>query len=434
MYKISKNIFNWDNMSIIEKINIITSVNNKKCEIQNKVFKILKDVEKHGDVALKKYTLKFDKIKLNDFFVSRKRLKKSSLLVKNDFKKAILMSFNNIQKFHKLQKIKDIDVNISSGIRCQRITTPIDSIGLYIPGGITPLISTVLMLSIPAKIAGCSNIVLCSPPPIKNEMLYAAKICGIKKILQLGGAQAIAALAFGTNTIHKVNKIFGPGNAFVTEAKIQARELVSGLSIDMPAGPSEVLIIADEFSNPEFIAADLLAQAEHDYNSQVMLLTSHKNLAYDVLFYLNKQIKNLSRKEYIISSWKNSKIIVTSSLEESFNISNQYAPEHLILHLQNARKYLSQIKNAGSIFIGSWTPESAGDYITGTNHVLPTYGYAKTYSGLSVLDFQKLITVQEISKISLKDLANNISILSKAEGLDAHDYAVSVRMNSWKFK
>ncbi|WP_075431709.1 histidinol dehydrogenase [Buchnera aphidicola] len=428
MCKLSKNIFDWNNMNSEQRNKILLRpLLNKKNDIKKKVLKIINNVKKNGDAALKKYTLEFDKIKLNDFFISEKKLQQASFLVKDNFKEAILTSFNNITKFHSFQKFKNIDVNISLGIRCQRIVTPIQSVGLYVPGGITPLISTALMLSIPANLAGCPNITLCSPPPITNEMLYAAKICNIKRILQLGGAQAIAALAFGTKTISKVDKIFGPGNAFVTAAKIKLCDMVSGLSIDMPAGPSEVLIIADTFSNPEFIAADLLAQAEHDYNAQVILLTPCLNIAYHVYFYLKKHIKHLSRLEYILHAWKNSKIIITPSLKTSFDISNQYAPEHLILHIQDARKYLAWIKNAGSVFIGSWTPESVGDYITGTNHVLPTYGYAKTYSGLSVLDFQKFITIQEVSKNALKNLANSIAVLSKIEGLDAHNHSILVR-------
>lgn len=431
MCKISKNIFEWKNITVDKKNKLLSRpLFKRQDEIKKIVYKIINSVEKDGDNALQKYTFELDNIKLSDFFISHDQLISASSLVSDSFKKAALVSFNNIQKFHSLQKIKNIDTYTSPGIHCQHIATPIQSVGLYVPGGITPLVSTALMLSIPAQLAGCSDIILCSPPPIKNEMLYIAKICGIKKILQLGGAQAIAALAFGTKTIKKVDKIFGPGNAFVTEAKIRVRDIVPGLSIDMPAGPSEVLIIADSFSCPSFIAADLLAQAEHDYNSQVILLTPCMKIAHEVYLCLNSQIKKLSRKSYILNSWKNSKIIITASLEESFNISNQYAPEHLILNIKNARKFLNLVKNAGSIFIGPWTPESAGDYITGTNHVLPTYGYAKTYSGLSVYDFQKFMTIQEISKNTLKTLSHNISILSKTEGLDAHDYAVSVRIKS----
>ena len=433
MRKLSKNIFDWKNMNLEQRNKILVRpLLNQKNDIKKKVLKIIQDVQKNGDSALKKYTLAFDKIQLNNFFVSEKKLKQASFLVSDTFKRAVLIAFNNIKKFHSFQKFKNIDANISLGIRCQRIVTPIQSVGLYVPGGITPLISTALMLSIPANLAGCPNITLCSPPPISNEMLYVAKLCNIKRILHLGGAQAIAALAFGTKTISRVDKIFGPGNAFVTEAKIKLRDIVAGLSIDMPAGPSEVLIIADSFSNPEFIAADLLAQAEHDYNAQVILLTPCSKTAENVYRYLNQHIKHLSRLDYIFHAWKNSKIIVTPSLKESFDISNQYAPEHLILHIQDARQYLSWIKNAGSVFIGSWTPESVGDYITGTNHVLPTYGYAKTYSGLSVLDFQKFITIQEVSKSALKDLANSISVLSQTEGLDAHNRSVFIRTQSLK--
>lgn len=431
MLNFNKNIFEWNKLTIQQKSQLLLRpLLNKKDNIKYIVKKIIKDIKKYGDTALKKYTLEFDYVNLTDFFISNDQLIQASNNVSDTFKKAILIAYNNIKKFHKFQIVKNLDVKISSGVRCQRIVTPIQSVGLYVPGGLTPLVSTVLMLSIPAVLAGCPEIILCSPPPIKNEILYVANMCGIKKILQLGGAQAIAALACGTKTINKVDKIFGPGNMFVTEAKMQVNNMFSNISIDMPAGPSEVLIIADLTSDPKFIASDLLAQAEHDYNAHVILLTPFANLASNVCIQLNQQIKNLSRKKFLIKSCKNSKIIITKNLEECFTISNQYAPEHLILHLHNARSYLNYIQNAGSVFLGYWTPESAGDYVTGTNHVLPTYGYAKSYSGLSVTDFQKFITIQEITINSLKYLSSSISVLSQIEGLDAHNKAVSIRLES----
>ncbi|VFP84835.1 Histidinol dehydrogenase [Buchnera aphidicola (Cinara splendens)] len=431
MLNISKNIFYWDNLSEKEKSSLLLrpklQVNNS---LKSSVSEILENVKKNGDTALHTYNLQFDKIKLDFFYVKKKQINTASSLVSKSFKEAVLIAEKNIRKFHSKQIFADLDVCTYPGVRCQHISRPINSVGLYVPKGLYPLVSTVLMLSIPAKLAGCPNIVLCSPPPVSNEILYIAKICGIKRVIQLGGAHAIAALAFGTKSIQKVDKIFGPGNIFVTEAKLQVSQLIDPcVSIDMLAGPSEMLIIADKYSNPEFIASDLLAQLEHDNNSQVMLVSTSENLANHVVSEIKKQIPFLIKKNIILHSWKNSKIIVTTSILKCFEISNLYSPEHLILHIKNSRNFLSHIKNAGSVFLGSWTPGAAGDYITGANHVLPTYGCSNTYSSLCVSDFKKIITIQSMTRKSLQQLSESIMVLSETEGMDAHGKSVSARIN-----
>ncbi|HMI77000.1 MAG TPA: histidinol dehydrogenase [Buchnera sp. (in: enterobacteria)] len=422
-------IIDWKFLSVNEKQKIllrpiILDSNN----IVELVQKIIIDVKNVGDDALKKYTNDFDNQTIDHFQISEKKILSSYNKVHQNVKNAIAQSAKNITKFHLAQQINEIDVNIDSGIRCQSIVRPIESVGLYIPGGTAPLLSTVLMLAIPANIAKCLNIVICSPPPIIDEILYTAKICGVHKIFQIGGAQAIAALAFGTESIPKVNKIFGPGNIYVTEAKKQVLHNVNDLAIDMLAGPSELLIIADEHANPIFIASDLLAQAEHGLNSQVILLTPSVKLAQLVLININMQLMNLPRCEIIKNSLKNSYAIITDNIKECIQISNLYAPEHLIIHTVNARELLINVINAGSVFLGSWSPESAGDYASGTNHVLPTYGCATTYSGLSLMDFQKRISVQELTKQGLINLASTINTLSDLEKMEAHKNSVNVRL------
>ncbi|CAL4042116.1 Histidinol dehydrogenase [Buchnera aphidicola (Phyllaphis fagi)] len=421
----------WNNLNSIQKQNILLRPKIlKQNHVKKTVKKIISNVMNLGDKALYKYTKKFDNVTLNNFKVSQDKIDKSECLVNQDFKKSILSSFKNIYKFHLHQNMKIIDIDIQPGIRCQQMIIPIESVGLYIPGGLSPLFSSVLMLAIPASIAGCKNIILCSPPPIVNEILYVAKICGIKNIFEIGGAQAIAALAVGTETITKVNKVFGPGNAYVTEAKLQLNQLLSDFSIDMIAGPSELLIIADCFANSSFIAADLLSQAEHGPDSQVILLTPDEKIAQKVLLEINKQIFYLSRKDIILSALKNSRLIVTSNLLECIEISNHYAPEHLIIQTKKPRCILKNIVNAGSIFLGHWSPESVGDYISGPNHVLPTYGSAVSASGLSVIDFQKRISVQELTSYGLKNVSKAVQCLSLFEKMDAHSNAVTIRVNS----
>ena len=338
------------------------------------------------------------------------------------------LAVSNIEKFHQAQVKSAITVETMPGVKCQLVTRPIDSVGLYIPGGSAPLLSTVLMLATPAKIAGCRKVILCSPPPIADEILYAAELCGVTEIYQLGGAQAIAAMAFGSESVPKVDKIFGPGNAFVTEAKRQVSQRLDGAAIDMPAGPSEVLVIADSSANPAFIAADLLSQAEHGPDSQVVLVTPDEDIAKAVSIEVDKQLTQLSRQGIAEKALQESRLIVTKDLAQCITISNRYGPEHLIIQTQNADDLVEQITSAGSIFLGDWSPESAGDYASGTNHVLPTYGYTATYSSLGLADFQKRMTVQKLSPEGLQAIGNAVELMAQAEQLTAHKQAVTLRL------
>lgn len=396
--------------------------------ISQSVVNILDQVKQYGDEALKALSNKFDKVQINQVKLSNSEIKMAIDRVNPDLKQAMQLAVSNIKKFHQAQVKQTITVETMPGITCQLVTRPINSVGLYIPGGSAPLLSTVLMLAIPANIAGCRNVILCSPPPIADEILYAAELCGVSEIYQLGGAQAIAAMAFGTESVPKVDKIFGPGNAYVTEAKRQVSQRVDGAAIDMPAGPSEVLVIADSSANPAFIAADLLSQAEHGPDSQVILLTPDEKLAQAVSLEVDKQLAQLSRRAIAEKALQASRLIVTQDLEQCVAISNRYGPEHLIIQTQNADELVEQITSAGSIFLGDWSPESAGDYASGTNHVLPTYGYTATYSSLGLADFQKRMTVQKLTPEGLKAIGNAVELMAQAEQLTAHKQAVTLRL------
>ncbi|QCI16935.1 histidinol dehydrogenase [Buchnera aphidicola (Aphis helianthi)] len=428
-------IVDWNKLNSDEQENILLRPayfeNNV---IKKKVEEIIKNVQSLGDQAVKNYTNLFDKCLLHKFQLSQEYISSTLLQIDPVLQEAIAVAENNITSFHKAQILPDTDIETQVGIRCQQIYLPLNSIGIYIPNGIAPLLSTVLMLGIPAKIAGCKEIILCSPPPISHEVIYAAHTCGINKIFQIGGAQAIAALAFGTESIPKVDKIFGPGNAYVTEAKLQVSSVFNGPEIDMLAGPSELLIIADETSNADFIAADLLSQAEHGISSQVLLLTSCAQLAKQVVLSINKQLKNFFRSSDIYIALKNSAIILTKSVFESIYISNRYAPEHLIINTKEPRSLLPHILNASSIFLGPWSPESAGDYASGTNHVLPTYGKSISSSALGLSDFKKRILVQELTSQGFMDLSHTLQVLSKSEKLEAHNNAVKIRINFFQDK
>ncbi|VAX76305.1 histidinol dehydrogenase [Buchnera aphidicola] len=433
MLNINKNIVNWHLLTKKEQLVLLSRPSiNTNAKIKKSVSKIINNIKKYGDSSVLNYSLKFDQISIENFYTPQEKIDRSSLLVSRSFKNSVAIAKKNIEIFHSKQLYSDLEIETYPGVFCQLIKRPIDSVGLYVPKGSFPLISTALMLSIPAKLAGCPNITLCSPPPISNEILYIAKISQIHRVLELGGAHAIAALAIGTKTIHKVDKIFGPGNIFVTEAKRQVSQCIPCISIDMPAGPSEMLIIADQNANPVFVASDLLSQCEHDNNSQVILISSSQDLLSAVLYEIKNQFSSLSKKNIILHSWNNSRVIYAKSLQECFKISNFYSPEHLILHIRNSRKFLPNIKNAGSVFLGKWTPGAAGDYITGVNHVLPTYGYSNTYSTLCVSDFQKFITVQKMKKKSLINLSKYISELSLTEGMDAHNKSILIRTDFLK--
>ncbi|MFQ0991261.1 histidinol dehydrogenase [Gilliamella apicola] len=396
--------------------------------ISQAVVDILSQVKQNGDQALIALSNKFDKVQIQQIKLTQDAIKAATARVKPELKQAMQLAVSNIEKFHQAQVKSAITVETMPGVKCQLVTRPIDSVGLYIPGGSAPLLSTVLMLATPAKIAGCRKVILCSPPPIADEILYAAELCGVTEIYQLGGAQAIAAMAFGSESVPKVDKIFGPGNAFVTEAKRQVSQRLDGAAIDMPAGPSEVLVIADSSANPAFIAADLLSQAEHGPDSQVVLVTPDEDIAKAVSIEVDKQLTQLSRQGIAEKALQESRLIVTKDLDQCITISNRYGPEHLIIQTQNADDLVEQITSAGSIFLGDWSPESAGDYASGTNHVLPTYGYTATYSSLGLADFQKRMTVQKLSPEGLQAIGNAVELMAQAEQLTAHKQAVTLRL------
>ncbi|EAL0080218.1 histidinol dehydrogenase [Campylobacter lari] len=403
-----------------------------KDEISQIVSSIIKEVREKGDEALIEQALKFDKAQISSIKVSEEELENASSRLDKDLKEAILIAYENIKKFHEAQIPKEVAIETTKGVKCEVLTRPIEKVGLYIPGGLAPLFSTVLMLAIPAKIAQCEKIVLASPAKINDATLFCAKLCGVDEIYQMGGAGAIAALAYGTKSVLKVDKIFGPGNAFVTEAKRQVSSDINGAAIDMQAGPSEVLVIADEKANVKFVASDLLSQAEHGADSQVILVCLSKEFAQSTSDEVSRQLENLPRKELASKSIANSKIIIAKDLDEALLISNLYAPEHLIIQTQNPRELLDKVKHAGSVFLGELSPESMGDYASGTNHVLPTYGLTKTHSSLGLADFSKRMSVQELSKEGFLNLGKSVEILAANEHLDAHKNAVTFRLESLK--
>ncbi|WP_318367774.1 histidinol dehydrogenase [Enterobacter sp.] len=400
--------------------------------ITRTVVEILDNVKANGDAALREYSAKFDKTTVTELKVTAQEIEEASARLGDDLKQAMAVAVKNIDTFHTAQILQTVDVETLPGVRCQQVTRPIASVGLYIPGGSAPLFSTVLMLATPARIAGCKKVVLCSPPPIADEILYAAKLCGVQDVYKVGGAQAIAALALGTESIAKVDKIFGPGNAYVTEAKRQVSQRLDGAAIDMPAGPSEVLVIADSGATPDFVASDLLSQAEHGPDSQVILLTPDAAMAQAVADAVERQLADLPRAETARQALAASRLIVTRDLAQCVEISNAYGPEHLIIQTRDARSLVDDITSAGSVFLGDWSPESAGDYASGTNHVLPTYGYTATCSSLGLADFQKRMTVQELSREGFASLAATIETLAAAERLTAHKNAVTLRVNVLK--
>lgn len=398
--------------------------------ISQTVQDILTQVREKGDQALRDFSSKFDRVTPTQFAVSTQEIDAAVARVSEPLKAAMQTAVENIDLFHQAQVFPGVDVETRPGVRCQQVTRPVRSVGLYIPGGSAPLFSTVLMLATPARIAGCEKVVLCSPPPIADEILFAARLCGVSEVFQVGGAQAIAAMAFGSETVPKVDKIFGPGNAWVTEAKRQVSQRLDGAAIDMPAGPSEVLVIADEQATPAFVASDLLSQAEHGPDSQVVLLTPSAELATAVASEIHRQLEQLPRAETARQALASSRLIVARDLAQCIEISNQYGPEHLIIQTRDARQWVDDITSAGSVFLGDWSPESAGDYASGTNHVLPTYGYTATYSSLGLADFQKRMTIQELSPAGFLSLAPAIEQLAAAEQLDAHKNAVTLRVKA----
>lgn len=427
-------IITWQTLTQAEKKAILTRDHShtQRNQLHKSVAEIIHKVRMEGDLALKHYTHMFDHIELDSLTLEPQAWSTiDSLDIK--IKQAINFAYEKIQRFHQ-RCLPPTIRSTENGIDLWKTYRSIERVGLYIPGGTAPLVSTLLMLAIPATLAGCQHIILTTPPNqhghIHPAILYAAQCCGIRKIYRIGGAQAIAALAYGTESVPKVNKIFGPGNKYVTAAKLQVAQDPDGAALDMPAGPSEVLVIADETANISFVAADLLAQAEHDEDARAILVTTNENLARQVIAELNKQAKKLNRQAILKKSLAKAWAILAQDLQEALSISNTYAPEHLILQINNPKDYLQQVHNAGSVFIGPWSAEALGDYASGSNHVLPTYGYAKSYSGIGVEAFMKAITFQEISAEGLIHLSQAVETLTTLEGLDAHKLSVLNRVNS----
>lgn len=399
-------------------------------DLNETVKSIFNDIQKNGSKAVKKYTNYFDGVSVENCAVTSSEIENAVAQIPNELKNAIQVAADNISKFHNSQKEIPTKIETTSGVFCWRESRAIDTIGIYIPGGTAPLFSTVLMLAIPAKIAGCKNIVLCSPPDKKGNInpaiLYAAQLTGVTQMYKVGGIQAIAAMTFGTDEIPKVSKLFGPGNQYVTAAKQYAQQL--GLAIDLPAGPSELLVIADATCDPEFVASDLLSQAEHGGDSQVILVTNSEEILAKVSLAIEKQKAILPRQATVEKALENSRALIFENIQTAIEFSNFYAPEHLILAIENAENKIEFIENAGSVFIGNYSCESAGDYASGTNHTLPTNGYAKNYSGVSLDSFVKKITIQKLTSQGIQNLGPTIEIMAAAEQLDAHKNAVSIRL------
>ncbi len=401
-------------------------------DIELTVSAIFKEIQQKGDKAVAKYTSIFDGITLKNNQVTQQEVTEAEQKLSNELKEAIQTAKKNIERFHAAQKTVKVTIETLPGINCWQEKKPISKVGLYIPGGSAPLFSTVLMLAVPAKLAGCQEIILCTPPnkegKINPAILFAAQLCGITQILKIGGIQAIAAMTFGTESVPKVYKIFGPGNQFVTVAKQVATQY--GVAIDMPAGPSELLVVADETSNPAFIASDLLSQAEHGADSQVILVTTSQEILKQTEAEIEKQLAVLPRKTIAEQAIAQSRLIYFDSEQKALDFINEYAPEHFIIATQNEDFYTNGIQNAGSVFVGSYTPESAGDYASGTNHTLPTNGYARNYSGVNLDSFLKAITFQKITPKGLQTIGNTIEIMAEAEGLQAHKNAVTIRLKT----
>lgn len=400
--------------------------------LYERVRAIIDDVRSRGDAALFEYASKFDDATLSSLEAQPHEFEQARAALSANQMAALQRAIDNVRKFHEAQIQPVLKVETSPGVVCERHFRPIDAVGLYVPAGVAPLPSAAIMTAVPAAIAGCETRILCTPPrkdgTADPAVLVAAQMCGVERVFKVGGAQAIAAMAYGTRTIPKVDKVFGPGSAWVTAAKLLCANDPAGAALDLPAGPSEVLVIADDSARAEFVAADLLAQAEHSSDAQVVLVTTSETLAREVTIELERQMQRLGREDTLRASIDHSRLFLVDTLEEAFEVSNAYAPEHLIVQVRDARRWLDRVRNAGSVFLGFWTPETMGDYCSGTNHVLPTYGFARAYSGLSLMDFMKRITVQELTAAGLQDLGPTAVDIAELEGLDAHANAVQVRL------
>ena len=414
--------------------NVLKRPTQTVADIEGLVNGIFEEVRSNGNDTIKKYTEQFDKVVLENMLVTKAEIEDAQKSVSDDLKEAIKLAKSNIEVFHKAQKTERIEVETAAGVFCWQEKRPIQKVGLYIPGGTAPLFSTILMLAVPATIAGCKEIVLCSPPDkdgkLNPAILYTANLCGVTKIVKVGGIQAIAGMTFGTATIPQVYKIFGPGNQYVTVAKQIATKY--GVAIDMPAGPSELLVVADDSANAAFVASDLLSQAEHGVDSQVILVSTSKSMIDAVEKEVALQIEELPRKEIAKQAIANSKLIYVDNDQDAIDLINEYGPEHYIVCVENEDFYIDNTQNAGSVFIGNYTPESAGDYASGTNHTLPTNGYAKQYSGVNLDSFMKSMTFQKINEKGIQTIGKAIELMAEAEGLQAHKNAVTLRLNSLK--
>ncbi|WP_116812701.1 histidinol dehydrogenase [Steroidobacter cummioxidans] len=400
--------------------------------LHRRVREIIDEVRTRGDQALLDFTERFDGVKLKSLEVDAAEFAAAENALTAEQRAALERAIGNVRRFHVAQLGTPLRIETSPGVICERHFRAIDAVGLYVPAGVAPLPSAAIMLAIPASIAGCQTRIICTPPrkdgTADPAVLVAAKLCGVERVFKIGGAQAVAAMAYGTASIPKVDKVFGPGNSWVTAAKIIAANDPDGAALDLPAGPSEVLVIADDAANPEFVAADLLAQAEHSADAQSILVTTSRALAEATVEQLEAQMRRLGRESTLRESINHARLFLVDSLQSAFDLSNAYAPEHLIVQVAKPRDWLPSIRNAGSVFLGAWTPETMGDYCSGTNHVLPTYGFARAYSGLSLVDFQKRMTVQEVSADGLRDLGPTALTIAGLEGLDAHANAVQVRL------
>jgi histidinol dehydrogenase len=426
-------ILHWSALSPAERIAALRRpAQHDTREMQRAVQATIDAVRARGDAALRELTQRFDHVTLDDFAVRPAEFAAAREQLNAQQHQALQRAIHNVRSFHEAQRGEPLSLETSPGVRCERHDRPIDAVGLYVPAGVAPLPSAAVMVAVPAAIAGCPTRVMCTPPrrdgTADPAVLTVAELCGVTQVFKLGGAQAIAAMAYGTESVPKVSKVLGPGSAWVTVAKMLVANDPDGAALDMPAGPSEVLVIADDSARAEFVAADLLAQAEHSNDAQAMLVTTSLALAQAVLGQLELQMATLGRSAILREAIAHSRCLIVSSLEEALAVSNDYAPEHLIMHVVDARRWLPQIRNAGSVFLGPWTPETMGDYCSGTNHVLPTYGFARAYSGLSLIDFIKRMTVQELTVAGLRDLGPTAVTLANLEGLDAHANAVRIRL------
>ena len=427
--------FLWDNLNTEQQLSALKRPEGLSNEaVTNSVTSIMREVQVRGDEAVKDYTQRFDNISISNLKLDKSELSRAWKSLAIEDQKALQNAKSNIETFHSAQIPKSISVETQAGVLCRREARPIESAALYVPGGTAPLVSTVLMLAIPSKIAGVKTRIMLTPPSsdgtINQAVLAAAYLCDITDVYMCGGAQAIAAATYGTETIPKCDKIFGPGNAYVAAAKAMASQVAGGPAIDLPAGPSEAMVVADETANPAFVASDLLSQAEHDRMAQVICVASNEDIAKNISAEVDKQVATLPRKNIALEALKSSRLFIARSRDEVLDIINSYAPEHLILQLKNANSYVGDIQHAGSIFLGSWTPESVGDYASGTNHTLPTFGAARAYSGVTLESFMKYISIQELTEQGLRDLGPTVERLATLEELEAHKRAISIRLES----